>query len=232
VVNAARGTGNPELQRRLMLNFLSNLAHELRTPLVTIRGYTRLVVEGGAGELNAAQREHLQKVLADANELVSLTDALTSVSRFETFRLSSLNVCSLSRDWVRSAEASGTRLVLGPEPAAPILLLGDRNELNRAVDAILKSIAAGDGPREAIHVDFDGATRGKRFSIRIHRGHGGAAGPGVQTNDGPAPAGATLSAAREVIRLHGGRLQWRGADDGTLEAFLSFPQAAGADLKA
>jgi signal transduction histidine kinase len=222
-----RSGGDPELQRRLMLNFLTNLAHELRTPLVTIRGYSRLLIEGGAGELTPPQRSHLQNVLRDANELVILTDALTSVSRFETLHPAALDFRSLLADWVHSVGASlpGTRLVLGPEPAAPILLLGDRTELRRAVESIVRSIAEGTDSRDEIHIDFDGANQGKRFSIRIHRGNGGAAGAGAPTTDRPAPEGASLSAARELIRLHGGRLQWRGSDDGTVEAFLSFPRA-------
>jgi signal transduction histidine kinase len=228
--SATRGSRDPEMSWRMMLNFLTNLGHELRTPLVTIRGYTRLVMEGGAGELNEAQRSHLQQVFREANEMVTATDALTSVSRFEAFRPAALNVRNLLMESVRSAETSlpGRRLVLGPEPAAPILLVGDRDELNRAIEAILRVIAASTEAREAIHIDFESANRGKRFSIRIHQGDASAAGSGVQTAEVPAPPGAALSAARDLIRLHGGRLLWRGSPLEALVSLPSSPQATSA----
>ncbi len=223
--SVTRGSRDPEMLWRMMLNFLSNLGHELRTPLVSIRGYTRLVMDGGAGELNEAQRSHLLKVFHEANVLVTATEALSSVSRFEEFRPTALNVRNLLMESVRSAETSlpGRRLVLGPEPAAPILLVGDRNELNRAFEAILQGVAASTEPREAIHVDFESANRGKRFSIRIHQADGSAAGSGDEISEAPAPPGAALTAARDVIRLHGGRLLWRSTNDGPLEALLSLP---------
>ncbi|HJS73874.1 MAG TPA: hypothetical protein VJ921_06265, partial [Vicinamibacteria bacterium] len=51
------------------------------------------------------------------------------------------------------------------------------------------------------------ATCGKTLLVRVHRGHGGAAGSGFQTGGPSAPAGAILPASRDVIRLRGGRLQ-------------------------
>src|SRR5262249_62137277 len=50
----------------------ANVAHELRTPLAAIRGYTRMILDGRGGEVNATQKEYLRIVTENTNRLIGL----------------------------------------------------------------------------------------------------------------------------------------------------------------
>jgi signal transduction histidine kinase len=49
---------------------IAHVAHKLRTPLVAIRGYVRMLLQGRAGDLNDTQREYLTIVADNADRLV------------------------------------------------------------------------------------------------------------------------------------------------------------------
>lgn len=65
-----------------MLEFLSIVSHDLRTPLSSIIGFTDMILEGRVGELNSAQREFLALVKVGANQLANLVDDLLDISRY------------------------------------------------------------------------------------------------------------------------------------------------------
>jgi signal transduction histidine kinase len=218
---------DPELSLRMMLNFITILAHELRTPLVAIRGYTKLVLEGGAGEVNVVQQSHLQKVLEDANEIVKLTEALTYLSLFETLRPRALNLGDLVEELVRKSETRlpHRRFEIGrPEIEKPIVMVGDPGELLRALDTIVRSVDASVDPEEVIHVEFTSADRQKQLLVRVYAGPEGDPAEDAEVEPAPAAApGTSLAEARDLVRLHGGKLHWRASSGGRLEALVSLP---------
>ena len=67
----------------MQANFLSTLAHELRSPLNTMHGYLDLVLMGVAGELNEQQREFVQRARASSEHLYALLEDLLLISRAE-----------------------------------------------------------------------------------------------------------------------------------------------------
>jgi signal transduction histidine kinase len=73
---------NTELKSldRMKDEFLSNLRHELKTPLIPIRGYSELMAEGALGELNEKQKDAMEKVLLSSERLKRLIDSLLYVS--------------------------------------------------------------------------------------------------------------------------------------------------------
>jgi PAS domain S-box-containing protein len=76
-----------EAANRAKSEFLANMSHELRTPLNHIIGFTELVVERQAGELNETQREYLGDVLASSRHLLSLINDILDLSKVEAGRL-------------------------------------------------------------------------------------------------------------------------------------------------
>ncbi|MDI3539395.1 MAG: hypothetical protein PWQ52_518 [Methanolobus sp.] len=73
---------NTELKSldRMKDEFLSNLRHELKTPLIPIRGYSELMFEGALGELNERQKDAMEKVMLSSERLKRLIDSLLYVS--------------------------------------------------------------------------------------------------------------------------------------------------------
>lgn len=50
----------------------AELIHELRTPLVVVRGYAKMLLEERAGPLNNTQREYLNIMVDNADRVVRL----------------------------------------------------------------------------------------------------------------------------------------------------------------
>ena len=60
--------------------FLSNISHELKTPLVSIIGYTELIDEEELGDINDKQRDALDTIIRNSERLRRLVDSLLYMS--------------------------------------------------------------------------------------------------------------------------------------------------------
>lgn len=76
---------NAELRRLdgLKSELLSNVSHELQTPLVSIKGYTEMILAGRLGEINEEQRHGLEVALRNIDRLIAMINNLLSFSRLE-----------------------------------------------------------------------------------------------------------------------------------------------------
>jgi signal transduction histidine kinase len=76
-----------EAANRAKSEFLANMSHELRTPLNHIIGFTELVVDKQAGDLNETQAEYLGDVLGSSRHLLSLINDILDLSKVEAGKL-------------------------------------------------------------------------------------------------------------------------------------------------
>jgi signal transduction histidine kinase/CheY-like chemotaxis protein len=92
---------------------VANVSHEFRTPLHTILGLSRLLIEGSDGVLNPEQRKQVQFIRTSAEELKGMVDDLLDLSSAEAGK-------TLMRPEKFSAEEflSGLRGTLRPLPRA------------------------------------------------------------------------------------------------------------------
>ncbi len=63
--------------------FLANMSHELRTPLSSLILYHDLLLRGAYGELNAQQRDRLNKSLLSAKHLLELVTSVLDLTKVE-----------------------------------------------------------------------------------------------------------------------------------------------------
>ena len=68
--------------------FSANAAHELRTPMTSIKGYTDLILQGAMGEVADGQRHFLQIVRSNVERLSDLINDLLDTSRIEAGKIS------------------------------------------------------------------------------------------------------------------------------------------------
>jgi signal transduction histidine kinase/DNA-binding response OmpR family regulator len=78
-----------ELQRASALKdrFLASVSHELRTPMTVILGFTGALLRGGQGELNAQQKESLDRVQRNARMLLGLINDVLDISKIEAGKM-------------------------------------------------------------------------------------------------------------------------------------------------
>jgi signal transduction histidine kinase len=80
---------NTELQAasRHKSQFLASMSHELRTPLNAIIGFSEVLLDRMAGELNAEQAEFVQDILSSGRHLLALINDILDLSKVEAGRM-------------------------------------------------------------------------------------------------------------------------------------------------
>jgi two-component system sensor histidine kinase BarA len=69
---------------RLKSTFLATVSHELRTPLTSIIGYSEMLVQGMAGEMQADQLEFVKTIYDKGAQLLSLITGLLDLGKLES----------------------------------------------------------------------------------------------------------------------------------------------------
>lgn len=82
-VNFALHEANSEIRR-----MYHTLAHELKTPLTSVREFVSIVVDGIAGPIAEEQDEYLRAAISGCDHMAGHVDDLVDVSRIETGKLS------------------------------------------------------------------------------------------------------------------------------------------------
>jgi protein-histidine pros-kinase len=72
---------------RMKSEFLANMSHELRTPLNGIIGFTELLWDEKAGQLNAKQKEYLGDILNSGRHLLQLINDVLDLSKVEVGKM-------------------------------------------------------------------------------------------------------------------------------------------------
>lgn len=68
---------------RLKSSFLATVSHELRTPLTSIIGYSEMLSEGLAGELNREQSDYIKTIMDKGETLLKLISSILDISQIE-----------------------------------------------------------------------------------------------------------------------------------------------------
>lgn len=130
----------------LKTNFISNISHELRTPMTHIEGYVELLLNNGLGDLSPDQMEAMRVVKKASQRLERLIEDLILFTTSEANKLvlekAQFNITPVIIDaeerlaeFARSKEIQlGTRI-----PAENLTVFADKNKVSWVVHQLLEN---------------------------------------------------------------------------------------------
>ena len=206
-------------------DFLSNVSHDLKTPLTSIQGYAQAIVDGAAQDPQAAA----QIIYEEASRLNRMVLELTDLERLQAGKLSlqreridlALLCDGVAQNLQLVAQQANITLETDFAPAPPIPGDGDRlaQVLTNLVSNALKFTPAGGTVRLAVQRSGGGVAATVRDT-----------GIGIASKDLPRVferfyqadkargprrgTGLGLAIAREIVEAHGGRITAHSAGDG------------------
>jgi PAS domain S-box-containing protein len=132
---------------QLKSQFLANMSHELRTPLNAIIGYSDIVLANMAGDLTDEQRKYQERVLVNAEHLLSLINDILDLSKVEAGRIEIAHKPFDLREWAQAiefqtkglADKKGLHFESHIDNALPALVVGDAARLKQVIINLLSN---------------------------------------------------------------------------------------------
>ena len=228
-------------QERLRAEFLAMVSHELRSPLMSIKGSAATVLESPTDHDPAVVRQFFRLIGEQADHMHGLVSDLLDVARIETGTLAVSPEPAEATALVERARSAfintGGRnnLVIDVEPGLP-LVLADQWRIVQVLGNLLSnaarhssesSIIRVNALREKLHVAFSVADEGRGIPAeslphlfrKFSRGQSEEQGGGT---------GLGLAICKGIVEAHGGRM-WVESDGPGLGARFTFtlPTAVG-----
>lgn len=238
-----------DLNRHLTLarqktDFVSNVSHELKTPLTSIRMFSELLADGRVGEAEK-QKSYLHIIAAEASRLSRLINNVLDFSRMERgekkYEFQKCDITALVRETVETyrphLEANGFQVRCEGTDAG-ITVNGDRDALAQVVVNLLSNAEKYSDGRKEIGVQINQAHEPLPYvEARVmDRGTGVPRGCGEKIFDkfyrahdslssGIQGSGLGLTLARQIARSHGGDVVYQSRDGGGSCFILRLPVA-------
>lgn len=138
-------------------NFLSDISHELRTPVSVLRGNVELL-RGGMIEEPAQQKQCYDQLYMDAQHLQRLIDDLLELTRLQNTQFSiemeTINLMDVLSDSVRfmRRRAEEKRIGLQLDEAQPFAVMGDYGRLRQLMIILLDNAIKFSMEGQKVHV--------------------------------------------------------------------------------
>ncbi len=209
---------------RLKTEFLSTAAHELRTPMASVYGFTELLM---TQEFEEAERsEFLATIFRQSELMIAIINELLDLSRIEArrgqdFTLAEIDVHALLREVVAGYKTPDGRPAPQLPPAAcPLPVRADRNKLGQAIGNVISNAYKYSPAGGAVDIETLAPAAGElppRIGIRISD-HGIGMAPEqlaricerfyrADTSGQIPGTGLGMSIVKEIVELHGGQLE-------------------------
>jgi len=234
---------NEALERTDRMNaaFISNITHELRSPLGTLISMTEVLSHGILGPVNERQAEYGRDIMQASRHLLRLLDDIIVIAAIEVGQLAlepeNFSTAELWQEdaaqWRDSAEHHGITLTL-PDAVQDNPCHGDLQRLRQALGSIMLAALHGTPQGGGLRLGITQGTDGLSIEIESHSGGLAPIAPSRLFADlQPQPerrhgsANLSLLVARGLIELHGGGVTVQSQETGqTLQIRLPAGGAA------
>ncbi|MCK1797906.1 PAS domain-containing sensor histidine kinase [Streptomyces sp. XM4193] len=189
LVVAVRGTEARRRGERDQAELIATVAHELRSPLTSVKGFTATLLAKWERFTDDQKRLMLETVDADANRVTRLIAELLDISRIDSGRLEvrkqPVDMVAAVRRHVEAHRAGGTaaeRFEVRVEPSLPALW-ADPDKIDQVLGNLLENaVRHGEGP---VTIEVAPAVLESRPGMRRERrGTGSSAGPVRRAQEG------------------------------------------------
>lgn len=235
-----QATRHLEEAERFKARFLTNMSHDLREPLNTVIGFSRLILKGLDGPLQELQRDDLQRVYDNSQRLLALINDMLDISQIQAglmeLKLETVNLREVIESVLPTAGAlvRGKEIVLAQEiaPALPVVQVDVariRQVLVRLLTNAAKFTERGQitlrawADEEQVYISVSDTGVGippadrERIFMRFEKSIGL---NGVRSEG----AGLGLALSKEFVEMHGGRI-WVESEVGQGSTFtFSLPR--------
>jgi len=215
---------------RQKTDFVSNVSHELKTPLTSIRMFSELLAEGRVTDARK-QREYLGVITAETARLSRLINNVLDFARMERgekkYRFENLDLVRLVRETVETyrphLEASGFALQCDL-PAEALEVKGDADALAQVLVNLISNAEKYSADKKEITIRLGKSDQQPSIEV-LDRGIGVPAGCDQKIfeqfyrahdslSSGIQGSGLGLTLARQIARAHGGDVTCRPRSGG------------------
>ncbi|MBI2042577.1 MAG: PAS domain-containing protein [Candidatus Nealsonbacteria bacterium] len=131
-------------REKISNDFISIASHQLKTPLISVRWFIELLMEGKTGELNKTQKDYLLQIYKSNFKLIKLVDGLLNISRLESGRVGVLSELTCIEDLIGEAvgemesraKMKKVRLVF-EKPAKLTSIMADARLLKQIIENLI-----------------------------------------------------------------------------------------------
>lgn len=226
-----------ESKNRELEAFSYSVAHDLRAPLRSIDGFSRILLKDHAASLNDEAQEHLGYIRESAQRMARLIDDLLSLSRVirSEFQRERVDLSAIAANVVARLQRDNPDRQVQAVIARPLVASGDVRLLTIALENLIGNAWKFTGKRADARIEvayreegggvfmvrdngagFDMTYASKLFGVfqRLH------------TNDEFEGTGIGLATVQRIVRRHGGRIWAEGEIGKGATFFFTLEEAA------
>lgn len=149
-------TAELEISNRELEAFSYSVSHDLRAPLRSIDGFTRLIEEDLGERLDANTRQHLERIRNAAERMNCLSDKLLELARFtrHTLKKESVNLSEMAIQVCDELRAEHPERKAEIEITADLMAVADKTLMRVVLDNLLGNAWKFTADRELTRIRF------------------------------------------------------------------------------